>query len=200
MKISTVPNMIPEYSTWCKSVEQRWAGKKGRILLADGGSNAKVAVVGFRPDVDEAKVFTGDISGVGRKTIVNLGVPSHAIWYTYVVKQDTGNNVLLWKDIAPWVDDLFKELAIVECRATILLGVEVAWAILGSEESDIEKLRKVRFTHDRAPQTNFFVTYSQEQVIKCGIPSDVAASFDFDLLGVFEVQEEYYKKHLAMKG
>lgn len=178
----------PRYVKFKKRLRKDYSGGPA-LLFGEGNPQANVCIVGLRPELTEKNVFSGDEGKVLRDLISKrIGVPSFAVWYTYVVKQPgVTSKIPTWGEVREWCDYLFDELEIIKPRATVLMGVETAWAVLGSEEADTEKLRHIRFMLKRAIQTNFFVTYSAENLNRFGIHSQVGVSMEEDLRAIFEV-------------
>jgi uracil-DNA glycosylase len=191
--------MSQKYHNFCKLVEGRYSSRPGNILFGVGNPTARVAVVGFRPDGEEDAVFRGPRSQLIKNAIQGLGVPAHLLWYTYLIKQQKTPEMVLWNEVKPWTELLQQELQIVGCKATILLGVEAAWAMLGYDPPNTEQLRKHRYMLRKLPDTNFFVTYSGEEISRLSGKEDlmtkegVLANMASDLTAVFKVDESYFK-------
>ena len=95
----------------------------------------------------------------------------------------------------PWVGG---QLAMVEDIAVVLFGVETAWAVLGTDVSNIDELRKQRFIHESFPETNFFVTYSADQVMRApgDVIGEVGRGWEDDLWAIFTARSDYFTYRL----
>lgn len=192
--------MSHSYRRFVERLEHAYADTKSTLILGSGNPLANVMVVGFRPQMGEAKVFSGSITSRVRQVFADLNVPTHYVWWTYVVKQCIEKESLMWEDVEPWYEHFKHEIEAIKPRAVVLLGVDTAWAVLGSEEGNVDALRQHRCLAKHIPITNFFVTYSPYDIEKFSPYQALEQEWQKDLVAVFNAQQSYYSKQLVFKA
>ena len=188
----TIEQLVEEHRLFqLKAEAQAAAGPgRGRYVPSVGQAGARVAVVGFCPPPKETQAFSGIIG----EMLDSCSVPPQWLLKTYLVRRRPASVKALAKAILIWTPLLMEELAIVRPNAVILLGQFTARAVLGTNEFETEKLRKTRFVlKNSIPETNFFVTFSPEEVCgNGGLDGNKGQYWHFDYMAVFEGITKYF--------
>ena len=159
------------------------------LCRSAGQVGAKVAVVGMKPERNETIPFTGKLTGLAGQLLASLEVPDPLLLKTYLVRSPRAAR----SPAVPWVEILKEELEIVRPKAVILLGAELARAVLNLPGEEIEHLRKTRFVFRKNAAMSWFVTFSPQDVdAGGGLQSPMGNYWTFDHSAVFESVERYF--------
>lgn len=178
-------------------VQQDIAGGKhpSPFVAGKGRTGSRVAMIAMYPESGETDAFTGKLGRLLAESMERCGVGLDMVYLTYLFKTRPDRKEVIPRVAPYWCQILREELAIVKPRAVILLGPAVAKYVLGVGDQHIERLRHTRFFRAGDPDTNWFVTFSPEEVFaKGGLDTAVGTWWNCDHSAVFSTIPTYFSE------
>lgn len=111
-------------------------GKIGLPVAGEGSAQAEIAFIGEAPGKEEARIgrpFIGRSGKFLRSMIREIGLEEQGVFITSPVKYLPSRGTPTKADIAHGRIHLFKQLAVVDPKITVLLGNVASLAVLGLE-------------------------------------------------------------------
>jgi uracil-DNA glycosylase len=170
---------------------------KAGIVWGSGHPNARVMLLGERPQPEEYAPFTKGHGTYLRIVNGMVGAPDPLLFYNYLNKSTVRDPS--FESEVSWSAVLKEEVnTYLHCRSVVLLGRQVATPILnvyvGSAVRDLDKIRRTIWHSDKFPGVHFFVTYSPDDAHHQDESGDMTVSHTManDLRAVYEVNQAYF--------
>jgi uracil-DNA glycosylase len=190
-----------DYRSYQRKLESE-AGR--RLVWGSGTPAARCVLLGLRPHPEEDRPFTVGGGMYLRHVLGSMGVPHQFVFFSYVIKSPDpvapGWEDETWGWDAPYEIGTYLRPAAVVC-----LGLDAYNAVAAGgnrpgrravQVTDIEQVRRTRIAVRSVQDTNFFVTYAPDDVLRAeesGNP-DLSVAWRNDLSAVFNVTPKHFMK------
>jgi len=158
--------------------EQSGVDMTGIVMSCCPSTCAPIMIVGLRHFPGETSPFDAPERAIVIQLLLKLAIKPHMVFITDLVKAPMGGAIDP-RVLARWNHFLFEQIQIVEPKAVILLGTEVAKAVILTDRPHVQDYRRTRFVWPQRTRTNFFVTFGPEDVIQ-----ETAVGFGRGMLGM----------------
>jgi uracil-DNA glycosylase family 4 len=199
---------MSRYANYVRKVQEHamggWGADLSKLAISDGNTKAPVMIVGWQHGESEAKPFTEPPRDLVRIALANMGVTYHMVLLTDLVKIPRPALARTNEDVGTWVDLLLEEIEIVEPKAVVLLGQEVAAWVLHGPSLNLASLRRARFIMPTKTNASFFATYAPADVCGRNLLSKSSGRYRpvewvTDLRAVFEVDERHFRNTVTVR-